>query len=625
MLTLTLAILAISFLGTDSLKADDGNQQPNILWLTSEDNGPHLGCYGDDYADTPHIDSIAKKGMIYLNAWSTAPVCAPARTTLITGVYPPSTGSQHMRSLVNLPSFMKMYPQFLREKGYYCTNNRKEDYNAEKPGKVWDESGPRAHWNKRPEGKPFFAVFNYTVSHESQLRIRPHKAVHDPAKVHIPAYHPNAPEIRQDWAQYYDKITEMDQLVGEALAELEEAGLAEETIIFYYGDHGSGMPRNKRWLYQSGLRVPLVVYFPEKFKHLAPKDYNKGGESEQLVGFIDYAPTLLSIAGIKPPEYMQGHSFAGKYPEQQQEYMFGFRGRMDERYDMSRTVRDKRYHYIRNYMPHRPQGQYLAYMFQTPTTRKWKQLFDEGKLNEAQSFFWKSKPAEELYDLENDPEEIHNLASSPEHQQIKDRLKNELKKQIFQIRDLGFVSEAEMHIRSEGSTPYEFGHNPKLYPLKRIYPAAELATSLNPDTIPQLVKMLDDKEPAIRYWAAIGLLNQAQKGYDDASVTLLQHLDDPSPSVQIVVAESLCRYGSEKEFMQATDRLLDLANFNNHNFYESLAAMNVLVYFNEKLKDHEQDIKQLPGVNRSMNQRINNYVDRMKIKILADFEENRSR
>ncbi|NBQ25648.1 MAG: sulfatase, partial [Verrucomicrobia bacterium] len=221
--------------------------RPNILWITSEDNGPHLGCYGDTYAHTPNLDGLAAKGVIYLNAWSTAPVCAPARTTLISGVYPPATGGQHMRSMAPMPAFMKMYPQYLRQAGYYCTNNSKEDYNLSQSGQVWDESSRKAHWKNRPDGKPFFAIFNITTSHESQIRKRPHQAVHDPAKVRVPAYHPDTPEVRQDWAQYHDKITEMDATAGKHLRELEQAGLAEDTIIFYYGDHGSGMPRSKRW------------------------------------------------------------------------------------------------------------------------------------------------------------------------------------------------------------------------------------------------------------------------------------------------------------------------------------------------------------------------------------------
>ena len=306
--------------------AKDASQRPNILWLTSEDNGPQLGCYGDEFADTPNIDKLAAKGMIYLNAWSNAPVCAPARTTIISGMYPPCLGAEHMRSMVPLPEGFRMFPQYLREAGYYCTNNVKEDYNIKKPGQVWDDSSRKAHWKHRKSDQPFFAVFNSTVSHESQIRKRPHSAVHDPAKVSLPPYHPDAPEVRQDWAQYYDKITEMDAQIGQRLKELEEAGLADDTIVFYYGDHGSGMPRSKRWLYQSGLHIPLIVYVPEKYRDLAPSDYSLGGNSDQLTGFIDLAPTVLSLAGIKPPENFQGRALMGQYQQPGPKYMYGFSG-----------------------------------------------------------------------------------------------------------------------------------------------------------------------------------------------------------------------------------------------------------------------------------------------------------
>ncbi|MFP6903014.1 MAG: sulfatase, partial [Verrucomicrobiia bacterium] len=289
-----------SSLGVLAVQAFAEQKLPNILWITSEDNGPHLGCYGDEYAKTPQLDALAGRGMIYLNAWSTAPVCAAARTTLISGLYPPSTGAEHMRSSTRLPEGFLMYPQYLRAAGYYCTNSSKEDFNLVKAGQVWDAGGRKAHWKNRPRGQPFFAIFNHTISHESQIRnaIPKVNVIHDPKKVRVPAYHPDTPEVRKDWAQYYDRITMMDARAGQNLKELAEAGLAEDTIVFYYGDHGSGMPRSKRWPYNSGLRVPLILFVPEKWKHLAPSDYKAGGRSDRLVGFIDFAPTLLSLAGV---------------------------------------------------------------------------------------------------------------------------------------------------------------------------------------------------------------------------------------------------------------------------------------------------------------------------------------
>ncbi len=591
--------------------------RPNILWLTSEDNGPQLGCYGDAYADTPHIDRLAAKGVIYTNAWSTAPVCAPARTTIISGVYPPCTGSEHMRSMTSLPAFMKMSPCYLREAGYYCTNNSKEDYNLEKTGTVWDESSAKAHWRNRQPGQPFFAIFNFITTHESQIRKRPHTPVHDPAKVRIPAYHPDTPEVRQDWAQYYDKITEMDAQVGNVLKELEEDGLAGNTIVFYYGDHGAGMPRSKRWLYNSGLHVPLVVHIPEKYKNLMPHDYQSGGKSDRLVGFIDLAPTLLSLAGILPPDSMQGHAFLGKYAAPGPEYAFGFRGRMDERYDLLRTVRDKRYQYIRNYMPHLIYGQHLNYMFETPTTQVWKRLYDEGKLKPPQTFFWETKPSEELYDLENDPDAVNNLADSPDHRKILDKLQKELREWELRIRDVGFLPEGEIHSRSQGSTPYEMGHDPTQYPLEAILTAAERASSQKEEDLPQLKNWLVHSDSCIRYWAAMGILMQKENGLKLAGDSLRDSLEDESPYVRIVAANALGKFGDRTDLDQSLSVLMKLAHIENGNGYIATMALNAIGDLGDKAASLKDSIKTLPVNDPSLPERANGYVARL-IKTLVE-------
>jgi len=588
--------------------------------VPSEDNGPHLGCYGDTFADTPNIDSIAAKGMIYLNCWSTAPVCAPARTTLISGLYPPSTGSEHMRSMTRLPAGFKMYPQYLRDAGYYCTNNSKEDYNLEKPGKVWDESSRTAHWKNRKKGQPFFAIFNHTISHESKIRQRPHKQVHDPAKVRVPAYHPDTPEVRQDWAQYYDKITEMDALVGKNLKELEEAGLSDDTIIFYYGDHGSGMPRSKRWPYNSGLHVPLVVFIPEKFRYLAPKAYQPGGKTGRLVGFIDFAPTLLSLAGIKPPKHFQGYAFLGEHAAPEQPFIYGFRGRMDERYDMVRVVRDKRYLYIKNYMPHKIYGQHLSYMFITPTTQLWKRMFDAGELNTAQSHFWKTKPSEELYDLQNDSDEVHNLAKSPDHQQILKTLRTAQRQLAMKIRDVGFLPEHEIHARAAGSTPYEMGHNHAKYPLKKIMQTANLASSLNPNAQQKLVEALRDDDSAVRYWAAMGLLMWGNKSIADARQPLRAALKDEAASVRVIAAEALGRYGNKQDLKQALPVLVKAADYRNNSYFVAISAMNAIDSLDSKAASAKQQISALPRKDPSLSRRLGSYIDRLVEKTLADLE-----
>lgn len=593
------------------LFSSHSSELPNILWLTCEDMGPQLGCYGDSFATTPNLDKLAQKGIRYRTVWSTAPVCAPARTAIITGVYPWSVGGEHMRSMVKMPPFMKMYPQFLREKGYYCSNNNKEDYNVEKPGKVWDDSSAKAHWKNRPQGKPFFSIFNYTITHESQIRSRPHQLKHDPSKVRIPSYHPNTPEVRHDWAQYYDRITEMDERAGQALKELEEAGIADNTIVFFYSDHGSGMPRSKRFPYNSGLHVGLIIYVPEKFRHLAPPDYKPGGVSDRLIGFVDLAPTLLSIAGIKKPSWMEGSAFMGEYIDPPPKYLFGGRARMDERYDLIRSVRNNRYIYIRNYMPFLIYGQYIDYMFQTPTTRIWKKLFDEGKLSPPQTYFWQTKPPEELYDLDTDPDEVNNLVNSPQHQTILNELRNALKEHILKTCDVGFLTEPEMHARASATTIYEMARSKEKYPLHRILDMAERASNLKEDEIPYLIKGFDDPDSAVRYWSAMGLLMRQERGFNSGKQQLRKHISDLSPSVRIACAWALGLYGTETDLKVALDTLKELASPDKHGVYTALFALNAIDQLGAKAENLKEYLKTINPEDKTAPARMGEYVPRI--------------
>lgn len=612
-------ILAIAcFISLGSFLSE-GASRPNILWITSEDNGPHLGAYGDSFATTPNLDALAMRGTLYLNAWANAPVCAPARTTIISGVYPTATGAEHMRSMVALPPGMLMFPARLREAGYYCTNNSKEDYNLQKTGEVWDESSSRAHWKNRKPGQPFFAVFNITTTHESQIRRRPHDLKHDPKKVPVPAYHPDTPEVREDWAQYYDKMTEMDAQAGKLLDEIQRAGLAEETIIFYYGDHGPGMPRSKRWPYNSGLRVPLIVFVPEKFSSLRSDEYGAGAQVERLVGFVDFAPTVLSLAGIKPPSYMHGQPFLGKYNTGASEYLHGFRGRMDERYDLVRSVREDRFIYIRNYMPHRIYGQYLDYMFQTPTTRVWKELYDAGKLEAPMTYFWEPKPPEELYDLQDDPDEVNNLAGSKEHEAVLKRLRKAHEQFVFETRDLGFLPEAEIHERAGARAPYELGNDSDSYPLKEIYSMADLASSPSAESR-ELIAGLAAEDSAVRYWAVTGLLIRGKDAVLENRAALKKALADSSPSVRVVAAEALGQFGNDEELKLALDELVSLASLDQHTLYVAIAALNAVDALGNKAEPIAAELRKLPSQHKSVAGRVNGYVPRLLEHINGRFE-----
>jgi len=585
--------------------------QPNILWLTSEDHGQEMGCYGDQLARTPHVDALAAKGMIFRHAWSNHPVCAPARTAIISGLHSQSSGGLHMRSMVPMPAGSKMYPQFLREAGYYTSNNSKEDYNLRKPAGTWDESSNQAHWRKRAPGQPFFAIFNSTKSHESQLRTRPHQAITDPAKVRVPAYHPDTPEVRQDWAQYYDKVSEADADAGARLRELEAGGLAGDTIVFYYGDHGSGMPRSKRWPSNSGLQVPLVVYFPPKWQHLAPKEYRPGGRSDRLVSFVDLAPTVLSLAGLKPPSWMQGHAFAGPHQVAGPQYLYGARGRMDERMDSVRSVTDGRFVYVRNFHPHVSQGQHVDFQFQTPTTRIWRQLFDTGRTNEAQSIFWRTpKAPEELYDLQSDPDEVRNLARSSEHRITLEKFRTALRLHVEAIRDVSFLPEGEIHSRSQGTTPYDLARDNARYPLVRIFDAADVASRLNPAALPQLQKLITDADSAVRYWAALGFLMRGPAGVGAGQAALRVALGDSSPYVRIVAAEALAAHGPAGDLAGALAVLRELAPPEKNGVLIAMAALNAIEALGPKAAPLHDLVRTMKPAGPSPDSRYDSYVPR---------------
>jgi arylsulfatase A-like enzyme len=337
------------------------------------------------------------------------------------------------------PPQVKCFTEYVRAAGYYCTNNRKTDYQFKPPFTAWDESSKNAHWRKRPAGVPFFSVFNLTTTHESRCWPRGgEKLVHDPAKAVVPPYYPDTPLVRENLARYYDNITKMDSQVGEILNQLEQGDLTEETVVFFWSDHGRGLPRCKRWPYDSGLRVPLIIRWPGRVE--------SGTVCDDLVNLIDLAPTLLSLAGIEVPEYMQGRALLGQKKGRPPEYVFGGRNRMDaSSNDYIRTVRDKRYRYIRNFKPEAPYAQRIDYMERMPIMQEWRRLNAEGKLTGPQKLFFEHpKPPEELYDLLTDPHEVNNLADSPDQQQILSRMRAALQKWIKETGDLGGLDEEQL-------------------------------------------------------------------------------------------------------------------------------------------------------------------------------------
>jgi N-sulfoglucosamine sulfohydrolase len=559
------------------------NRLPNILWLTTEDNSPFLGCYGDSFATSPNLDRLAAEGFRYTHAYANAPVCAPTRNTILTGIYATSGGHEHMRSEYNKSDIVKCYPEFLREAGYYCTNNSKTDYNInpQQTKGIWDESSPKAHYRNRKSGQPFFAVFNSLISHESSI----HKSIpneqlrHDPSKVKLPPYHPDTPEMRHDWAQYYDKIEDMDAWVGKMLKELEQSGEAENTIVIYYGDHGGVLGRSKRFVYESGTHVPFIVRIPGKFKNLFPAE-KPGDKVDRLISWVDLAPTLLSITNIPIPAWMQGNAFLGKQKTADPQYAFMFRGRMDERYDMCRAVRDKQFRYIRNYMPYRIYGQHINYLWLAPSMASWEKAFQQGRCNEYQSAFWKPKAPEELYDTEKDPWEVKNLAGDPEYKDVLERMRGTNKDRVSKILDAGFVPEGELNNLAGEIPVYDYMRSGKV-PFNEIFDAAELASMAHKEDIGRLTELTKNKNSAVRYWGATGLLilNNHASG---AIPQLNDLLKDPSPDVAIVAAEALYRLGEVESALNAMIGILKHRNIFVRT--HALNAIDNLNIKNEKLE-----------------------------------------
>lgn len=572
--------------------------RPNILWLTCEDMSPNLGCYGDQFAVSPNIDRLAGQGMRYTHAFSPIGVCAPSRSCLITGMYASSIGTQHMRCDGTLPEQVRCFPEYLRRAGYYCTNNVKTDYNFKHAPETWDESSRNAHWRNRRPGQPFFSVFNITTTHESQIRIAEQayqertknftaQQRHDPAKAPIPAYHPDTPEVRKDWARYADNITHMDQEMGAILAQLEADGLAGETIVCFFSDHGAGMPRSKRWLYDSSTRVPLIVRCPQKYAQLSPGA--AGTTTDRLVSFVDFGPTVLSLAGVDVPEHMQGEPFLGKQATAPRQYVFGYRDRMDERYDMVRTVRDQRYRYIRNYMPHLPyfHHQFVSYMYEMPTMQAWQRLADAGKLSGPTAVFMTpEKPMEELYDSEADPHEVRNLAAAPEHQQTLGRLRAAHRQWMREIVDLGLLPEPELRSRYAGKAEYEaVRRDPSSYPFDRIAAAADLANARAAANVPKLIELLKDEDAAVRYWAVTGLGAMGQQAASNVDA-LKAAAVDRSPTVRVAAADALCRIGQTNQAVPILAKALE-----DQNDWVRLYAMNVLDRHDQQSQPAKQAIE----------------------------------
>lgn len=531
-------------------------ETPNILWITSEDMSPTLACYGDAYATTPILDQLAADGVLYTNASATAPVCSPSRSCLINGLPATSQGTQQMRSAFPIPEYMNGFPSVLREAGHYTSNNVKTDYNSGNWETIiaasWDESSDNAHWRNRKADQPFFSVFNLMTSHQSRTMVWPYEQflsevqskldsseIHDPDKAPLPPYYPDTPIVRRTQARFYDCVTAMDKEVGAILQQLEDDGLAENTIVFFYSDHGSGMPRHKRTLLDSGIKVSLIIRFPEKYQHLAPS--TPGTHTDRLVSFEDFGPTALSLVGANIPAYMEGQPFLGGAAVSPRDYTYGHRDRVDEAHDLARSVRDKQFLYIRNYMPHLSYNQPTAWPDLGEIPHEFYALAKTENMTGAQKHFvGPTRELEELYDCEDDPLNLNNLASSSASREVLERMRSQLSERIHASHDLGFLPEALAWELSEGSTPYDLARSSSgAYDQSRLVTAA---SQVGLGTTEDFLVNLKHYDPGVRFWGAVAF-SAAESLSPKAIDSLTDSLSDETPNVRIEAANALARHG----------------------------------------------------------------------------------
>ena len=580
-----------------SAGATSAAERPNFLWILSEDNSKHyLKLFDEQGAPAPNIETLARDGVVFDRAFSCSPVCSVARTTLITGCYGPRIGTQfHRKSkMAAMPQGLQMFPAYLKQVGYYTTNNRKKDYNAVEGDGVWDKSSNRATWRNRPSKEtPFFHMQSYGMSHESSLHFKQPQMKWEelqtsPKSVARAPYHPDTPTFRFTYARYHDRMGAIDEAVGKLVAQLEEDGLLEDTFVFYYGDHGGVLPRSKGYIYESGLHVPLVVRIPANWKHLVT--LKRGTRSSGFVSFIDFGPTLLHLAGLKVPEQMDGRPFLGPDITPQQlgarDETFGYADRFDEKYDLCRSLRKGRYKYIRNYQAFYPDALQNNYRYIMLAYEEWRTLYHEGKLNAEQRQFFEAKTAEALYDIETDPHEVKNLASDPAYADVLKDLRTRLRQRVTGLPDLSFYPESYL-VDHALENPVAFGQERKRE-IARLVGVADLSLLPFAEAKPELEKALASANPWERYWALI-----VCSCFGDEAKVLVpaakQRLNDPEPLVRVRAAEFLGIVGAA----DPRPTLYGVLNA-TESPVEALLTFNTAIFFNDRVPNgYPFDLKSL--------------------------------
>lgn len=574
-------------------------ERPNILWLTCEDNNVNwVGCYGNPQATTPNIDRLAAEGFQYMHCYANAPVCAPQRSTWITGVHAISMGTHPMRSRYAIPhERIAYYPDLLKKAGYFVGNARKTDYNigGRDDKDCWDTM--KVDWKQLEQKQPFFMVINSTLSHESKAFGDVNNTDHDPADVKLAQYHPDIAPIRKNYAHYHDAVARMDQQIGKALAELKRRGLDKNTIVIHNSDHGGVLPRSKRFLFNSGTHCPLIIRIPEKYETLRPAQ--PGTKIDRLVSFVDMTKTWLDVCGAETPDYLQGNIFLGPNA-QPRRYHVSWRTRMDERCDNVRAIRDGKYLYIRNYMPYAPWGQHLNYLWRMTATQAWERHHLEGKTDSITGRFFQTKPSEELYDTSADPDNVNNLIDDPRYQDDVSRLSKALDRWQLQVRDAGLLPETELLRRAEAEqmTLYDLVRDDTKYNLQAYQSWAAKALARDPENLDTFYQGLQDDDAGIRYWAITGCLLQPQTDALDLDA-IRKATEDPSDHVRVLAAWALYQAGDKQAAQACWNQLL------RNDSYASLKIFNIIDWIGEGIEPYREAMEQCSYAHSG-------YVNRMK-------------
>lgn len=567
--------------------------KPNILWVTIEDTSPEfIGCYGNKAAHTPHIDMLAKEGVRFTNAFSTGSVCSPSRTAIITGVKTYCTGTGHHRSAFPVPEYMNGFPYYLQQAGYYTTNSAKTDYNITGESgyakKAWNENSAKAGWWNRKPGQPFFAVFNFMASHQSNTMTNPYdhyekavlnnldknEIVADDAFEMPPFYH-NTPEMRKEVARVYNALSLTDKRIGELLSRLKADGLLDSTIIIFYGDHGEGIPRGKTNGISFSFRVPFVIWFPEMYKHLSP--WGTRSVTDELIDFTDLAPAMISLAGGQVPGYMTGRAFMGHQRKAPPTYLNLSSDRSDNGLDLVRAVTDGRYFYARNFMPWMPELRYIRYMEVGRIKQLMREDLAKGVLDPLQKSLFELRPPEFLFDTKTDPWETRNLAAIKNEQSRLQEMRSRLEKEVLSAKDVMLLPEGELDVIAQTTTPHAYRLNDTAYPIKVIYNAASLSGFSDAATLKKQLGLLKDPDKIVRYWAVTGLRSQPAANLRGHAAAIESLLSDPYPPVAVTAAAVLYELNKSRKAADCLKKYLL-----GDNQYWALMCVNFLLYSTDK-------------------------------------------